>query len=264
MSAAPGQVWIVGAGPGDPELLTLKALRALEHADVVLYDRLVGAGVLELIPPSAERVYVGKGHGDQDSVQPEIMAQLEQFARSGKRVVRLKGGDPFVFGRGAEEWAHLEARGIRVHVVPGISSSLAVPALAGIPLTFRAVARAFAVVTGHRSIDPEAGAPPDWADYARVDTLVVLMGVGERVSIATALIAAGRDPEEPCAFIERGTTPQERVTVSSLGAVSDGAVDVGAPAVWVIGRVVSVRDKLVPITDQPRVPTHEHRPGRES
>jgi uroporphyrin-III C-methyltransferase len=259
-----GQVWIVGAGPGDPELLTLKAVRALENADVVLYDRLVGAGVLELIPASAERVYVGKGHGDQDSVQPEIMTQLEHFALAGKRVVRLKGGDPFVFGRGAEEWAHLNARGIRVEVVSGISSSLAVPALAGIPLTFRAVARAFAVVTGHRSIDPDAGLPPDWADYARVDTLVVLMGVGERVSIATALIAAGRDPDEPCAFIERGTTPSERVTVSSLGRVSDGEVDVGAPAVWVIGRVVSLREMLVRATDQSRAQMPEHRQGHES
>jgi uroporphyrin-III C-methyltransferase len=252
---ATGQVWIVGAGPGDPELLTIKAARILESADVVLYDRLVGAGVLELIPPTAERVYVGKGHGDQDSVQPEIMTQLEHFARAGKRTVRLKGGDPFVFGRGAEEWAYLGARGVRVQVVPGISSSLAVPSLAGIPLTFRAVARAFAVVTGHRAIDPDAGAPPDWADCARVDTLVVLMGVGERASIATALIAAGRDPDEPCAFIERGTTPHERVIVSSLGLVSDGLVDVEAPAVWVIGRVVSLRERLI---------ATEHRPGHES
>lgn len=255
MTTAPGQVWIVGAGPGDPELLTVKAVRALENADVVLYDRLVGAGVLELIPATTERIYVGKGHGDQDSLQPEIMTQLEQFALAGKRVVRLKGGDPFVFGRGAEEWAHLGARDIKVHVVPGISSSLAVPSLAGIPLTFRAVARAFAVVTGHRAIDPDAGSPPDWADCARVDTLVVLMGVGERVSIATALIAAGRDPSEPCAFIERGTTPRERVIVSSLSLVSDGLVDVEAPAVWVIGRVVNLRETLI---------THEYRPGRES
>jgi uroporphyrin-III C-methyltransferase len=257
---APGQVWIVGAGPGDPELLTIKAVRALERADVVLYDRLVSAGVLELIPASAERVYVGKGHGDQDTVQPEIMTQLARFALAGKTVVRLKGGDPFVFGRGAEEWALLNARGIQVHVVPGISSSLAVPALAGIPLTFRFMARAFAVVTGHRSIDPDASDPPDWTHYARVDTLVVLMGVGERVSIATALIAAGRDPNEPCAFIERGTTPSERVTVSSLGYVSDGLVDVGAPAVWVIGRVVELRETLVPSRAQPR----KHRPGHDA
>ena len=239
-----GTVYIVGAGPGDPELLTIKALRALERADVVLYDRLVGAGILELIPASAECVYVGKGHGDQDLVQPEIMLQLEEHARLGRRVVRLKGGDPFVFGRGAEEWAYLQARGVPVEVVPGISSSLAVPALAGIPLTYRAVARAFAVVTGHRAIDPETGPPADWKDYVRVDTLVILMGVGERASIATELIEAGREASQACAFIERGSTPQERVLISSLQEVSDGLTVVSAPAVWVIGDVVKLHETL--------------------
>lgn len=239
-----GTVYIVGAGPGDPELLTIKALRALERADVVLYDRLVGAGILELIPGTAERVYVGKGHGDQDLLQPEIMLQLEEHARLGRNVVRLKGGDPFVFGRGAEEWAYLRARGVPVEVVPGISSSLAVPALAGIPLTYRAVARAFAVVTGHRAIDPETGLPADWRDYVRVDTLVILMGVGERVGIATELIEAGRKASQACAFIERGSTPQERVLISSLQDVSDGLTEVSAPAVWVIGDVVNLRETL--------------------
>ena len=239
-----GTVFIVGAGPGDPELLTIKALRVLERADVVLYDRLVGAGILELIPGTAERVYVGKGHGDQDLLQPEIMLQLEEHARLGRNVVRLKGGDPFVFGRGAEEWAYLRARGVPVEVVPGISSSLAVPALAGIPLTYRAVARAFAVVTGHRAIDPETGLPADWRDYVRVDTLVILMGVGERVGIATELIEAGRKASQACAFIERGSTPQERVLISSLQDVSDGLTEVSAPAVWVIGDVVNLRETL--------------------
>jgi uroporphyrin-III C-methyltransferase len=239
-----GTVSIVGAGPGDPELLTIKAVRALERADVVLYDRLVASGILELIPASAQRVYVGKGHGDQDLVQPEIMTQLEEFARQGLNVVRLKGGDPFVFGRGAEEWAYLLARGVPVEVVPGISSSLAVPALAGIPLTYRHVARAFAVVTGHRAIDPETGVMTDWHGYVHVDTLVILMGVGERVSIATELIAAGRQATQACAFIERGSTPQERVVISSLQAVSDGLTEVNAPAVWVIGDVVGLRETL--------------------
>jgi uroporphyrin-III C-methyltransferase len=240
-----GTVYIVGAGPGDPELLTIKAVRALERADVILYDRLVGKHILGLVPAKAQHVYVGKGHGDQDLVQPEIMMQLEDFARKGLNVVRLKGGDPFVFGRGAEEWAYLRARGIHVEVVPGISSSLAVPALAGIPLTFRAVARAFAVVAGHRAIDPETGVPTDWRDYVKVDTLVILMGVGERISIATELIEVGREPSQPCAFIERGSTPQERVVISSLQAVADGLTDVNAPAVWVIGDVVKLRETLL-------------------
>jgi uroporphyrin-III C-methyltransferase len=241
----PGTVYIVGAGPGDPELLTIKAIRALERADIVFYDRLVGKEILELIPARAQRVYVGKGHGDQDLVQPEIMTQLEDFARQGLQVVRLKGGDPFVFGRGAEEWAYLRARAIQVEIVPGISSSLAVPALAGIPLTFRAVARAFAVVTGHRAIDPETGIATDWHDLVKVDTLVILMGVGERVSIATELIEAGRRASQPCAFIERGSTPEERIVITSLQEISDGLVEVNAPAVWVIGDVVKLRETLL-------------------
>jgi uroporphyrin-III C-methyltransferase len=239
-----GTVYIVGAGPGDPELLTIKAARALERADVVLYDRLVGKDILELIPANVQRVYVGKGHGDQDLVQPEIMTQLEDFSRQGLNVVRLKGGDPFVFGRGAEEWAYLRARGIQVEVIPGISSSLAVPALAGIPLTFRAVAQAFAVVTGHRAIDPDTGIAADWRDYVKVDTLVILMGVGERISIATELIEAGREATQACAFIERGSTPLERIVVSSLQDIADGLIEVNAPAVWVIGDVVKLRETL--------------------
>lgn len=237
-----GKVFIVGAGPGDPELLTIKAIKALENADVVLYDRLVGTAILELIPSSSERVYVGKTHGEQDSVQTEIMVLLERYALAGKNVVRLKGGDPFVFGRGAEEWAHLSALGVTVQIVPGISSSLAVPALAGIPLTYRNLARGFAVVTGHHSEE----SAPEWHNYAHVETLVILMGVGERAHIAQNLIALGRDKLEPCAFIERGSTPRERVVISSLAAVANGETQVEAPAVWVIGHVVGVREQLKP------------------
>jgi uroporphyrin-III C-methyltransferase len=235
----PGTVWIVGAGPGDPELLTIKAMRALEAADVVLYDRLVAPAVLEVIPAKCERIFVGKGHGEQDSVQAEIMDLLVEHARAGRTVVRLKGGDPFVFGRGAEEWAVVAQAGIPVQIVPGISSSLAVPALAGIPLTYRHIARAFAVITGHRS-----DSAPEFRDYARAETLVILMGVGERAHIATDLIRLGRDALEPCAFIERGSTPRERVITTDLGAVSRGEVMVESPAVWVIGHVVSVRQQL--------------------
>ncbi len=236
-----GTVFIVGAGPGDPELLTIKALKAIQNSNVVLYDRLVAPAILELIPSSAERVYVGKNHGEQDSVQTEIMVLLEQYALAGKNVVRLKGGDPFVFGRGAEEWAHLAALGVNVEIVPGISSSLAVPALAGIPLTYRNLARGFAVVTGHHSEE----SAPEWRDYARVETLVILMGVGERAIIAQNLISLGRNKLEPCAFIERGSTPKERVVISSLDAVAKGETQVQAPAVWVIGQVVTVREQLI-------------------
>ena len=240
----PGTVWIVGAGPGDPELLTLKAMRALESCDVVLYDRLVSNEVLELIPQCVERVFVGKSHGEQEGVQAEIMTLLVEHATAGKTVVRLKGGDPFVFGRGAEEWAWLRICHIPVEVVPGISSSLAVPALAGIPLTYRGVARNYAVMTGHRAILDDSS-PEDWRACASVDTLVILMGVGERRDIATELMGAGRAGETPCAFVERGSTPFERVVVSTLETVAAGGVEVSAPAVWVIGAVVGVRKQLV-------------------
>jgi uroporphyrin-III C-methyltransferase len=235
-----GKVFIVGAGPGDPELLTIKALRVIENADVVLYDRLVSEGVRAMIPEKVKKVYVGKGHGEQDSVQAEIMQLLAEYAQQHQQVVRLKGGDPFVFGRGAEEWAYLLSQNIEVEVVPGISSSLAVPGLAGIPLTYRHLARGFAVVTGHRSVHSQ---PAHWPDYVKVETLVILMGVGERGEIARELIAAGRNAQEPIAFIERGTTKRERVVTGVLADVAKLMVE--APAVWVIGPVVNVRQELI-------------------
>lgn len=241
-----GKVYLVGAGPGDPELLTLKAVRALQEADVILYDRLVGPEVLTFAAPQAERIYVGKEAGEQHLVQEQIMALLVAYARQGKTVVRLKGGDPLVFGRGGEEWQVLRERGVTVELIPGISSAVAVPGRAGIPLTFRGMATAFAVVTGHC----QKGRSQDWSRYAGIDTLVILMGVTQRASIAQALIEAGRPPEEPVAFIERGTTPQERVVVTTLAAVAHGRVDVRSPAVFVVGQVVKLREKLVPLVEE--------------
>lgn len=235
-----GKVYLVGAGPGDPELLTLRAVRVLQEAEVVLYDRLVSPAVLELVHPLAQLHYVGKERGEQERVQGEILALLLAHARSGRKVVRLKGGDPMVYGRGGEEWAFLAREGIAVELVPGVSSALAVPGMAGIPLTLRGVAGGFAVLSGHA----QGGGLPDFTPYAGVDTLVILMGVGERARIAGALIAAGRRPGEPVAFIERGTTPEERVVVSSLGQVAEGKVEVQSPAVWVVGEVVRLRERL--------------------
>lgn len=235
-----GKVYLVGAGPGDPELLTLQAVRVLQEAEVVLYDRLVSPAVLELVHPLAQLHYVGKERGEQERVQGEILALLLAYARSGRKVVRLKGGDPMVYGRGGEEWAFLTQEGIAVELVPGVSSALAVPGMAGIPLTLRGVAGGFAVLSGHA----QGGGLPDCTPYAGVDTLVILMGVGERARIAGALIAAGRRPGEPVAFIERGTTPEERVVVSSLGQVAEGKVEVQSPAVWVVGEVVRLRERL--------------------
>jgi uroporphyrin-III C-methyltransferase len=235
-----GKVYLVGAGPGDPELLTLKALRVLQEAEVVLYDRLVAPAVLELVHPLAELIYVGKARGEQERVQGEIFAQMLHHVRAGRTVVRLKGGDPMVYGRGGEEWAFLAREGIAVELVPGVSSALALPGLAGIPLTLRGVAGGFAVLSGQA----QGGGLPDLAPYARVDTLVVLMGVKARAEIARGLIRAGRSPREPVAFIENGSTPQERVVSATLGEVARGEVEVQSPAVWVIGEVVRLREEL--------------------
>lgn len=237
-----GKVYLVGAGPGDPELLTLKAARVLGEADCVLYDRLVHPGVLALVPPWAERVYVGKERGEQDRVQQRIFHLLLAYAERYRTVVRLKGGDPLVFGRGGEEWEFLRRHGIDVEVVPGVTSAVAVPAAAGIPLTFRGRSASFTVATGHC----RQGRLQDWERLASADTLVVLMGVRNRDAIARALIEAGRDPEEPAAFVERGTTTEQRVVRSTLDEVARGSVPVSPPAVFVVGSVVDLQPALAP------------------
>lgn len=242
----PGKVFLVGAGPGDPELLTLKAARVLSECDVVLYDRLVAPAILERVRPGAELIYVGKHEGEQQRVQSQIFDLLLKHALEGKTVVRLKGGDPLVFGRGAEEWAIARERGIEVELVPGISSAIAVPGIVGIPLTFRNVSQGFAVLTGHC----RDGLALNWRAYAGIDTLVVLMGVKNRVFIAQALIAAGRDGDEPVAFIERGATPEQNVVVASLREVAAGEVTVENPAVFVIGHVVKVREALLALVSE--------------
>lgn len=235
------KIWIVGAGPGRRDLLTVRACEALAVADVVLYDRLVSAEVLALARPGAILEDAGKEHGRQEEIQQKILEDLDRYARRFRHVVRLKGGDPMVFGRGAEEWAWLRERGWDVEIVPGISSALAAPALAGIPPTFRGVARSFAVVTGH-CCEPEG---TDWAALAGVDTLIILMGVARRASIAAALIAAGRMPEEPVAFVENATLPAERTVTADLGSVAAGLVDVSSPAVMVVGETVRMRELLL-------------------
>jgi uroporphyrin-III C-methyltransferase len=249
-----GKVYIVGAGPGDPELLTLKARRIIGEADAILYDRLVSPEILSLTPHHAERIDCGKQNGRQSETQARIFDLLLHHARQPKVVVRLKGGDPMVFGRGAEEWEFLIRHNIETEIVPGVSSAIAVPALAGIPLTFRGVAKSFTVATGHC----RDGENTRWEDYAAVDTLVVLMGVAHRASIARKLIAAGRPPDTPVAFIENGTTSQQRVVVADLGNVAAGTVEVATPAVMVVGEVVRLRNFL------PEPETHFHRTPRVS
>lgn len=237
------RIYLVGAGPGRADLLTVRAARILARAGAVLYDRLVSTEVLELVAPDAEMIHVGKEEGRQEEIQTEILERLEDCARRHQTVVRLKGGDPMVFGRGAEEWLWLARRGWDVELVPGVSSAIAVPALAGIPPTMRGVAGGFAIVTGNR----KAGCCQEWEAYSKVDTLVVLMGVEQRAAIAGCLIKAGRDSSTPVAFIESGTTPRERVLITNLSEVADGRSEVHAPAVMVVGEVVRLREQLMPL-----------------
>lgn len=245
-----GKLFLIGAGPGDPELLTLKAARVLSECDVVLYDRLVSPQVLAFCRDDAELIYVGKHEGEQNQTQTEIFELIRQFALRGKTIARLKGGDPLIFGRGAEEWALARETGIAVELIPGITSAIAVPGLAGIPLTYRAVSQSFAVITGHC----REGSSGFWEHYAGVHTLVILMGVKNRASIARSLIAAGRHADEPVAFIQRGTTVSEEVIESTLAAVAAGQTDVRNPAVCVIGRVVTLRSQLKAKESTPTAP----------
>jgi len=237
-----GQVHLVGAGPGDPDLITRAGLRALWSADVVAYDRLVAPELLDEAPAGAELVYVGKAPGGPAMDQAAINRLLIDRARRGLAVVRLKGGDPFVFGRGAEEAMALAAAGIPFRVVPGISAALAVPAYAGVPVTHRHLAASFAVVTG-RTKD---GREPDWAGLAGIDTLVLMMSVGALGDISSKLIQAGRDPRQPAAIIENGTTPQQRVLSGDLRTIAEVAVAgrVRAPATVVLGEVVGLRGSV--------------------
>lgn len=237
-----GKVILVGAGPGDPGLITVRGLEALRRAEVVVYDRLVPGALLEEAPASAERIYVGKAPGRHPLDQATINGILIEGARAGRLVVRLKGGDPFLFGRGGEEVLALRQAGVPVEVVPGVSSALAVPAVAGIPLTHRGVSSSVALLTGHGAAGP--GAPVRWAAVARaVDTLVVLMGMQTLPAIVEQLLAAGLPPDTPGCVIERGTLAGQRSVTAPLsqlpGQVSRAGL--GPPAIIVIGRVVHLQ-----------------------
>lgn len=227
-------VFLVGAGPGDPDLLTVRAARLLAAADVVVHDALVGDGVLALVPDGVERIDVGKRPG-RPTPQESISALLVELGRQGLDVVRLKGGDPFVFGRGGEEADALLRAGVPFEVVPGITSAVAAPAAAGIPVTHRGVAAAVTVVTGHRrSGEPDV----DWQSLAKVGgTIVVLMGVSERATIARELMAGGLSPDTPVAAVHAATTDREAVTRCPLGDLAELVVE--SPATIVIGPVAA-------------------------
>ncbi len=235
-----GPVSLVGAGPGDPELLTLKALKRLQKADVVVYDNLVGEGVLDLIPPHVQRVYVGKESSNHTVPQDEITVLLVQLAQRGRKVVRLKGGDPFVFGRGGEELATLVQAGVAAEVIPGITAALGASAYTGIPLTHRDHAQSCVFVTGHRK---DGSYTLDWPMLARPNqTVVIYMGVGSLAGIVQELVAHGRDAQTPVALIRHATHADQCTVVGRLETIVEVAAvhQVQPPALIVIGEVVAL------------------------
>ena len=246
ITVEPGWVWLVGTGPGDPGLLTLHAYEAIRQADHVVYDALVGAGVLDLVPDSAVREYAGKRGGKPSPKQPDISRRLIELARAGKRVVRLKGGDPFVFGRGGEEALALVEAGVSFRVVPGISAGIGGLAYAGIPVTHRDSNAAVTFVTGHAS----RGAVPDTIDWPAIargsPVIVIYMALKHLAIIAGHLIDGGRAPDEPVAVVAGATLPDQKVLETTLGRCAADVAEHGIepPAIVVVGEVVRLRGGL--------------------
>jgi len=238
-------VHLVGAGPGDPDLLTVKALRLIQQAEAIVYDRLISPEILALIPPGTMRIYVGKANAHHTLSQDETNALLVRLARTGHRVVRLKGGDPYIFGRGSEEAEHLARHGVSFEVVPGITAASGCTAGLGIPLTHRGLAMGVRFVTGHCRDDRDLDL--NWVSLADPDTtLVIYMGLANLQQISRELIAAGLPADTPAAAIANGTTPQQTICTASLADLPEraGAARLDAPVLIVIGRVVSLADVL--------------------
>jgi uroporphyrin-III C-methyltransferase len=239
-----GKVYLVGAGPGDPGLLTLKGCEALKGCDVVIYDALINPALLDYAPAGAERIFVGRPHEQDRLSQDDVQHLMIERAKQGKVVVRLKGGDPFIFGRGGEEAVALAEAGVAWELVPGVSAGHAVPGYAGIPLTHRDFASSVAFVTGHQCADPHSAV--DWEKLATIDTLIIFMCVKNLPQIVAALLNAGRAPSTPMAVIERGTYQHQRVRVATLGTILDTLAQepIHSPALTVIGDVVSLHAQL--------------------
>lgn len=240
-----GKVYLVGAGPGDPELLTLKALRLIEQADVVVYDRLISLEILQLIPEGVTRISVGKASGRHSMSQTDINELLASLTRSRRRVVRLKGGDPFIFGRGSEEALSLRRRGISFEVVPGITAAAACSAYAGVPLTHRGLSRGVRLVTGHFRDDEPIDL--DWRTLVDPEsTLVVYMGLANLAHISSKLLAAGLAPDTPALAVQNGTTPEQRRVFADLRSLPQRVqkAGLGAPLLVILGRTVALADEL--------------------
>jgi len=255
-----GVVWLVGAGPGDPDLLTVKALRLLQSADVVVHDRLTPQAILDLAAPAARMIDVGKRKSHHTLPQGDINQLLVALAREGLTVVRLKGGDPFMFGRGGEELAVLRAAGVEAHVVPGVTAALA----AGLPLTHRGLAQAVTFVTGHAAADAEPDL--DWVSLAKANqTVVVYMGLSTAPKIAARLMAAGRAGSTPVVVIENASLADERRLATTLAMLGADATELDGPALLVIGEVAALENSLLPLREKVSAePTDEgshRRPG---
>jgi len=237
------KVYLTGAGPGDVELLTLKAARVIKEADVVIYDRLANPDILDMAKDGCEFVYVGKEDGRHIMPQDEINETIYQNALKYENVVRLKGGDPFVFGRGGEEANYLYERDIKFEIIPGITSSISAPAYAGIPVTHRGVSVSFRVVTGHESPNKKVSQIP-WDNFKTDDTIVFLMGLHNLELISKKLMEIGKPKNYPCAIISKGTTKDQSVVIGTLENIVNKAKDVPTPALIVVGKVVELREQL--------------------
>ncbi len=238
-----GKVYLTGAGPGEVELLTIKALRVIKEADVIIYDRLANPDILKEAKEGCQFVYVGKQDGRHIMPQDDINEVIYQNALKYESVVRLKGGDPFVFGRGGEEAIYLYERDIKFEIIPGITSAISAPAYAGIPVTHRGVSVSFRVVTGHESPNKKESQIP-WETFKTDDTIVFLMGLHNLPEISKKLIELGKAKDYPCAVISKGTTKDQSVVIGTLENITKKAVDVPTPALIVVGRVVELRKQL--------------------
>ncbi len=238
-----GKVYLTGAGPGDIELLTLKALRVVKEADVIIYDRLANPEILEMAKDGCQFVYVGKEDGRHIIPQDEINEIIYQNAIKNETVVRLKGGDPFVFGRGGEEGSYLYERDVKFEIIPGITSAISAPAYAGIPVTHRGVAVSFRVVTGHESPNKETSQIP-WENFKTDDTIIFLMGLHNLDKITQKLMEVGKPANYPCAVISKGTTKDQQVVIGTLENIVQKADGIPTPALIVVGQVVKLREQL--------------------
>jgi uroporphyrin-III C-methyltransferase/precorrin-2 dehydrogenase/sirohydrochlorin ferrochelatase len=256
-----GEVYLVGAGPGDPDLLTFRALRLMQKADVVLYDRLTDRRILDLVRREAERVYVGKRPDDHESPQEQISALLVRLAKEGKRVLRLKGGDPFLFGRGGEEIETLAEHGIPFQVCPGVTAAIGASSYAGIPLTHRDHAQACVFVTGHGK---DGRIELDWGALLKPrQTVAVYMGLRNLEPLMREFVAHGASPDMPAAIVDNATRPNQRVVVATLGtlAAASAAAGLSGPSVVIVGTVVSLREKLDWYAPETQAEGHDHEAG---